>query len=122
MARGYLGSIERDTIRNRAFRRVLSTGACMQLVVMTLMPGEEIGEEVHPHTDQFLRVERGDGTVVLEGRAAPFRNGDAVLVPAGTLHNVINTSRGPLHLYTLYAPPQHPPGTVTSLAPLPRRR
>jgi mannose-6-phosphate isomerase-like protein (cupin superfamily) len=93
---------------------VLFTAKHVQLVVMCLGPGEEIGDEVHPNVDQFFRIEQGEAKFVLnEKQERPARDGDAVVVPAGTYHNVINTSKtAPLKLYTLYSPPNHPDGTV----------
>ena len=109
---GYVTNIEADTLANTDYRRVLFTGENTQLVLMTLQPGEEIGEEVHAEHDQFIRVESGSGVVVLNGKKHDLGDGVAVVIPAGTLHNVINTSRGePLRLYTLYSPPEHPDGT-----------
>ena len=110
----YVGSIEKQTLDNTYFRQVLFTGKHTQLVVMCLGPGEEIGDEVHPSVDQFFRIEQGEAKFVFnEKQERRARDGDAVVVPAGTYHNVINTSKtGPLKLYTLYSPPNHPDGTV----------
>ena len=110
----YVGPIEKQTLANTYFRRVLYTGKHSQLVVMCLEPGEDIGDEVHPNVDQFFRIEQGDAKFVLnEKQERPAREGDAVVVPAGTYHNVINTSKtAPLKLYTIYSPPNHPDGTV----------
>jgi mannose-6-phosphate isomerase-like protein (cupin superfamily) len=110
----YLGPIEKQTLENKYFRQVLFTGKHTQLVVMCLRPGEEIGDEVHPNVDQFFRLEQGEAKFVFsEKRERTVRDGDAVVVPAGTYHNVINTSKTvPLKLYTLYSPPNHPDGTV----------
>jgi mannose-6-phosphate isomerase-like protein (cupin superfamily) len=110
--KGFIADIEDRTEHNKAFRRVLYTGPNLQLVVMSLEPGEEIGEEVHEHTDQFFRVEEGKGEIVMEGRTTPIEGDTAMLVPAGTRHNIKNTSHKALKLYTLYAPPQHADGTV----------
>jgi len=110
--KGFIGDIEDRTGNNRDFRRVLYTGSQLQLVVMTLEPGEEIGEEIHEGTDQFFRIEEGMGEAVIDGRATPIENGMAVLVPAGARHNIRNTGRHLLKLYTLYAPPEHEDGTV----------
>lgn len=110
--KGFIGDIEARTEDNRDFRRVLYTGPRMQLVVMSLLPGEEIGEEVHPKTDQFFRVEKGKGEVSIDGRTTPIESDVAMLVPAGARHNVRNTGEKPLRLYTLYAPPEHADGTV----------
>ena len=111
---GYVSSIEKATLKNSYFRQVLFTGKHAQLVVMCLQPNEEIGNEVHPTTDQFFRIEEGDAKFVLNGKEEhSVHDGDAVVVPAGTYHNVINTSSAkPLKLYTIYSPPQHPDGTV----------
>lgn len=111
---GYVGPIEKTTSKNKYFRRVLFTGKHSQLVVMCLQPREEIGNEVHPDTDQFFRIEEGVAKFVFNGTEEHrVRAGDAVVVPAGTFHNVINTSASkPLKLYTVYAPPQHPDGTI----------
>ena len=106
--KGFLAPIESKTVRNSDFRRVLYTGKHSQLVLMCLRPGEEIGEEVHGHIDQFFRFEKGTGRVVINHRPRKVRDGDAVIVPAGALHNVINTSKtAPLKLYTVYSPPEH---------------
>lgn len=111
--RPYVGHIDRETLKNGYFRKVLFTGTHQQLVVMCLQPGEEIGQEVHAHVDQFFRIERGKARFVFNGRRKTLvKAGDAVVVPAGTLHNVQNASRAPLKLYTVYAPPNHPPRTV----------
>jgi mannose-6-phosphate isomerase-like protein (cupin superfamily) len=110
---GYVTNIEKDTLANRDYRRVLFTGRNTQLVLMTLQPGEEIGREVHDEHDQFIRIEAGTGKVVLNGKEHNLGDGTAVVIPAGVEHNVVNTSRTePLRLYTLYSPPEHPDGTV----------
>lgn len=111
---GYVGSIEKQTLGNNYFREVLFTGKHAQLVVMCLQPGEEIGNEVHPNVDQFFRLEQGEATFVFDGTEKHVvKNGDAVIVPAGTYHNVINTSKNKkLKLYTIYSPPNHPDKTV----------
>ncbi len=110
---GYIGSIEKATLRNGFFRQVLFTGKHSQLVVMCLQPDEEIGNEVHSGIDQFFRIEEGNAKFVMNGKENLAGDGDAVVVPAGTYHNVINTSSTkPLRLYTIYSPPNHPDGTV----------
>lgn len=109
---GFLGNIEDRTEENRDFRRVLYTGPHLQLVLMSLQPGDELGEEVHPHTDQFFRVEDGRGEAVIDGDVTVIKSDTALVIPAGTRHNLRNTGSKPLKLYTLYAPPQHPDGTV----------
>ena len=110
--KAYIADIEHETEANRDFRRVLYTGAHTQLVLMAVEPGEELGEEVHEDTDQFFRVEAGNGEVVVDGRATPIEEDMAIIIPAGARHNVRNTGRKPLKLYTLYSPPEHPDGTV----------
>ncbi len=111
MARGFSVNIERATKENTDYRRVLYTGKNMQLVLMCLKPGEEIGEEVH-ELDQFIRVEKGDGMAYLNGHAHPLHDGSAVVIPKGTKHNILNTGEEDLKLYTLYAPPEHKDKTV----------
>ncbi len=109
---GYTGNIEQEALENEAFRKVLYTSAYMQLVVMSIPAGESIGEETHGQ-DQFIRVEEGEGKAVLDGAEHTLSDGYAVVVPAGTLHNVLNTSdTEPLKLYSLYAPPHHEDGVV----------
>ena len=110
----YIGHIEKQTLENTCFRRVLFTGKHTQLVAMSLAPGEDIGDEVHPDVDQSFRIEQGEARFVFnEGQEHRVGNGDVVVVPAGTYHNVINTSKtAPLKLSTLYSPPNHPAGTV----------
>ena len=110
----YVGGIEKLTLENTYFRQVLYTAKHVQLVVMCLGPGEEIGDEVHHDVDQFFRIEQGEALFVFnEEQKRAVRDGDAVVVPAGTYHNVINLSQtAPLKLYTLYSPPNHPDGTV----------
>lgn len=110
--KGFIGDIEERTEENGDFRRVLYTGPHLQLVLMSLLPGEEIGEEVHSNTDQFFRVEQGKGEISIDGRTTQIESDVAMLVPAGARHNVRNTGVRPLRLYTLYAPPQHADKTV----------
>ena len=111
---GYVGPIEKTTEKNKYFRQVLYTGKHLQLVVMCLQPAEEIGNEVHPDVDQFFRIEEGEARFIFEGKEKHVVHaGEAVVVPAGTYHNVVNTSvTKPLKLYTIYTPPNHPEGTV----------
>lgn len=109
--KGYVQDIEGITVKNEEFRRVLYTAKHCQLVVMALKPKEEIGMEVHK-LDQFFRVEEGSGEAVLDGVRTAIRAGFAVIVPAGTNHNIINTGSVPLKLYTIYAPPNHRDGVV----------
>lgn len=109
---GYVTKIEQATLDNQDFRRVLFTTPRTQLVLMSLQPGEEIGLEVH-ELDQFIRIEAGAGKVTLDGQEHMVQDGVAIVVPAGTRHNVINTSsKEALKLYTIYAPPEHPDGMV----------
>ncbi len=111
---GFVGDIEKLTEKNKYFRQVLYTGKHAQLVVMCLQPGEEIGNEVHANVDQFFRIEEGEAKFVFNGKEEHLvHDGEAVIVPAGTFHNVLNTSsKEPLQLYTIYSPPNHPDGTV----------
>ena len=110
--KGFVENIEHLSLANEFFRQVLYTDAHLQLVVMALKPGEDIGEEVH-ELHQFIRVEKGDGKAVLDGEERTLSDGSIVIVPTGTKHNIINTSsKDPLKLYTLYAPPNHKDGTV----------
>ena len=110
---GYITNIERDTLANEDFRRVLFTGTNTQLVLMALRPGEDIGRETHEGHDQFIRVEAGTGEAILDDRRHPLEDGSAVVIPAGVPHNIRNTSsEQPLKLYTLYSPPEHPDRTI----------
>lgn len=109
---GYVANIEKESLENENFRTVLYTDDRLQLVVMNLKPNEDIGEETHT-LDQFIRVEKGEGKSVLDGEARTLADGFAVIIPAGTRHNIVNTSSvNPLKLYTLYAPPNHKRDTV----------
>ena len=105
--KGYVADIERETLANEDFRRVVYTGRNLQLVLMTLPPGCDIGEEVHEDIDQFFRIEEGEGEIRIDGIAHRVEDDFAVIVPAGARHNVINTSDAPLRLYTIYGPPEH---------------
>ncbi len=109
---GYIDDIEEKTLKNNNFRQVLFTGKHMQLVVMSLKPGEDIGEEVHDHVDQFFRVEQGEAKIVIDGKEDVIKEDMVAIVPAGALHNLINTSDVDLKLYTIYSPANHPDGTV----------
>lgn len=117
----FIGSIERVTEQNDAFRRVISTAPQLQLVVMTLMPGEEVGLETHADTDQFIRIEQGRALAIVGNDAVSIRAGDALLIPAGTPHNVVNRSSRPVRFYTLYSNREHAPNTVERRPPLRRR-
>lgn len=109
--KGFVNDIEAIAVKNGDFRRVLYTARYSQLVVMALMPAEEIGAEVHK-LDQFFRVEEGSGEAILDGVRTAIRAGFAVVVPAGTNHNIVNTGSVPLKLYTLYSPPNHRDGVI----------
>ena len=112
--KGYHDNIERQALGNEDFRRVAYTGNHLQLVLMTLQPGDEIGEEVHKAIDQFFRIEEGEGVISIDGVEHKVTDGSAVLVPSGARHNVVNRSDQPLRLYTLYGPPEHRDGVVQS--------
>jgi mannose-6-phosphate isomerase-like protein (cupin superfamily) len=110
---GYVVNIEKRSLANGYFREVLFTGPHSQLVVMSLKPGEDIGMETHPDVDQFIRVESGRGTAILNGEKHELEDGSAVVIPAGTEHDIVNGSQTePMKLYTVYSPPNHPDGTV----------
>lgn len=110
---GYHGHIEKDTLENSYFRKVIFTAPHSQLVLMCLKPGEEIGMEVHEGQDQFFRFEQGEGKVIIGGDEYVVADGDAIIVPAGQMHNIINTSNTEeLKLYTIYSPSHHPDGTI----------
>jgi mannose-6-phosphate isomerase-like protein (cupin superfamily) len=109
--KGYADNIEKLSLANGSFRKVLYTAKHSQLVLMSLQPGEEIGEEVHEENDQFLRIEKGTGKAVIDGNEYALEDGSAVVVPAGAKHNIINASATePMKLYTLYAPAHHREG------------
>jgi mannose-6-phosphate isomerase-like protein (cupin superfamily) len=110
--RGFVDNIEKRTGENSHFRRVLYTGKNLQLVLMSIPPAGDIGEEVHDDRDQFFRVEQGTGAVWIDGNRSDIGAGDAFIVPAGARHNVKNTGNDPLRVYTIYAPPEHRDGTV----------
>ncbi len=110
--KGFADDIEKLTEDNNAFRKVLYTGENIQLVIMALQADEEIGEEVHSDRDQFFRFETGRGVVWIDGVANPVKSDDGVIVPAGAMHNVINTGTDVLRLYTIYGPPEHLEGTI----------
>lgn len=110
---GYITNIEKLTLANENFRQVLYTGQHQQLVVMSLKPKEDIGLEIHTTIDQFFRIEKGQGKVIMNGAEHPIKDGDAFVVPAGTKHNIINTSsENALKLYTVYSPPHHKDKTI----------
>lgn len=110
--KGYVNNIEEQTLQNENFRKVLFTGPKSQLVVMTLQPNEDIGMEVHD-VDQFIRIEEGEGKAILDGEEAELKDDFVVVIPAGTQHNIINTSSDKkMKLYTVYSPAEHPDGTI----------
>ncbi|MDP1709813.1 MAG: cupin domain-containing protein [Candidatus Komeilibacteria bacterium] len=111
--KGFHRDIEQDTLANNDFRHVLYTGAHSQLVLMSLLPGEEIGSEVHPDNDQFFRIEKGAGKCIIDGNEYELKDGSAIVVPAGAEHNVINVSADEaLKLYTIYSPAHHQDGVI----------
>lgn len=110
--KGFVDDIEKLTEENEDFRRVLYTGHNLQLVLMAIGPGEEIGEEVHDDRDQFFRIEAGEGEIWIDGLCHKVKGDDGIIVPQGARHNVICTSDTPLKLYTIYGPPEHIDGTV----------
>jgi len=108
----FKGNIEDLTERNKLYRKVIHTNEKQQLVLMSLLPLQEIGMEVHPHTSQFIRVEAGNGVAEINGHRYLLKDGDAVVIPPGSYHNITNTSKKEeLKLYTIYSPPHHPPDT-----------
>ena len=111
--KGFVTNVEKETLKNSDFRRVLYTGKHSQLVLMSIRPGEEIGEETHEDIDQFFRFEGGEGKVIIDGVEHLVKDGNGVIVPAGAKHNVVNTSKHvDLRLYTIYSPPEHQDGVV----------
>ena len=111
--KAYGSNIEDLTLKNKNFRHVLHTTPNMQLVLMSLLPGEDIGQEAHPYTTQFFRVEKGKGRAIIDGQEFPLNDGDVVVIPPGSEHNIINISnKERLQLYSIYSPPQHPIGTI----------
>ncbi len=109
---GFIANIEKLTEENSDFRRVLYTGHQLQLVLMAIQPGEEIGEEIHEDRDQFFRIEEGLGEIWIDGTRTKVKSSDAMIVPAGAKHNLVNIGDEALLLYTLYAPPEHRDGTI----------
>lgn len=112
MKKGFKENIEKITQENENFRKVIYTGEESQLVLMSLLPGEEIGSEVHTQNDQFFRFEKGNGKVVINGTEYEVSDGDAVMVPKGSRHNVINTGTDHLKIYTIYSPAHHQDGVI----------
>lgn len=109
----YIKNIEKETLENENFRKVLFTGPHSQLVLMSLQPSEEIGMEVHQEVDQFIRIEEGEGLALLNGEETRLEDDFAIVIPAGTEHNIINTSpHRKMKLYSIYSPAEHPDGTI----------
>lgn len=110
---GYSVELEKATLDNTFFRKVLFTGPKSQLVLMAIQPGDDIGMETHPATDQFIRVESGEGKAIIGGQEYALKDGSAVVIPAGAQHNIVNVSKtAALKLYTVYTPPEHADGTI----------
>lgn len=110
--KGFVGDIEELTEQNSDFRRVVYTGHNLQLVLMSIEPGEEIGEEVHDDRDQFFRIEAGEGEILIDGVTHRVKGDDGIIVPQGARHNVRSVGKEPLKLYTIYGPPEHVDGTI----------
>lgn len=108
----YINNIETETLANENFRTEVFTGEHLQMTVMSIPVGGDIGQETHPHTDQFLRIEQGTGKTIMNGVEYPVSDDFAIIIPAGTEHNVINTGDVPMKLYSIYAPANHPAGTI----------
>lgn len=115
----FIGNIEKLTLKNNNFRKVLFTGIHSQLVLMSLKCTEDIGMEIHKYTDQFIRIEKGTGIAILNGKKYKITDGSAITIPAGMRHNIINNSTTePLKLYTIYSPPHHKPKTISKNKPV----
>jgi mannose-6-phosphate isomerase-like protein (cupin superfamily) len=112
MKKGYISHIHNETITNDNFRKVLYTSKHLQLVVMSLQPNEDIGTEIHQNIDQFIRIESGQGVAVINGTETVLKDIDAIVIPAGAEHNIINTGNSVMKLYTLYAAPEHKDGII----------
>lgn len=112
MKKGYITNIEKETLENSNFRKVLYTGKHLQLVLMSLQPGEDIGKEVHEGIDQFIRIESGSGLAYINGIEKKVQDDDAVVIPAGAEHNITNTGDSVLKLYTVYGAPEHKDGII----------
>lgn len=109
--KGFIIDLEKETVTNNDYRRVLYTASHLQLVLQCILPGDEIGLEVHD-LDQFIRVDKGEATLILNGEENILTDGMAVIIPEGVEHNVKNSSKEPLHLYTIYTPPEHKDGLI----------
>ena len=112
MKKGYISHIHNETVTNNNFRKVLYTSKHIQLVVMSLQPNEDIGTEIHQNIDQFIRIESGEGKAVINGTETMLKDTDAIVIPAGVEHNIINTGNSVMKLYTLYAAPEHKDGII----------
>jgi len=112
MKKGYITNIEKSTLDNNNFRKVIYTGEHLQLVLMSLQPGEDIGKEVHDEIDQFIRIESGKGIAYVNGIETPIQDDDAVVIPAGAEHNIINTGDSVMKIYTVYGSPEHKDGVI----------
>lgn len=112
MKKGFITNIEKDTLENSNFRKVLYTGKYSQLVLMSLKPGEDIGREVHETHDQFIRIEAGSGIAFIDGTETSVKDDDAIVIPAGAEHNVTNTGETEMKLYTVYGPAEHRDGVI----------
>lgn len=113
--KGFKSNIEKDALKNKNFRKVLYTSKHLQVVLMSLEPGEEIGEETHNSIDQFFRFEEGNGKCIIDGNVYNVESGDAIVIPAGSKHNVINTDAvNGLKMYTIYTPPNHKDGIINT--------
>ena len=110
--KGITVDIEKDVSKNTAYRKIIYTTSTMQLVYMSIQPGEDIGFETHPQTTQFIRVEEGEGRLVQSSGWKRLRRDIATVIPPGTRHNIVSTGNAPLKLYTIYSPPEHPKGLV----------
>ena len=108
--KGFTSNIENDTLKNDNFRKVLYTSKHMQLVLMSLKPGEDIGKETHANVDQFFRFEAGEGKCIINENEYIVGNGDVLIIPCGSTHNIINTGKSDLKIYTIYTPPNHKDG------------
>lgn len=104
--------LEKLTINNKNYRKVINTTKQIQLVLMSLLPGQDIGFEIHPHTTQFIKVEKGDGVAIINGVATPLYPGSSIIISQGKEHNIINTGNTRLQLYTIYSPPEHDPHLI----------
>ena len=109
---GHIVDLEQESITNEDFRRVIYTATHSQLVLMSLKPGEDIGMETHPDNDQFIRLDAGEGKVILDGAEYPIKSGYGIVIPAGTEHNIINTGTEAMKIYTVYSPPHHQDGIL----------